>query len=101
MAIIYGTLYMMFAAFPIVYQQNRHWSEGIGGLAFLGVAVGMIGAVIYTIPDNKRYLKAEAAGIDKGEGGSYFPSSLYLCSSQSGAPEHCLGAPVLPLKAEC
>ncbi|KAL9065742.1 MAG: hypothetical protein Q9161_008026 [Pseudevernia consocians] len=70
MAIIYGTLYMMFAAFPIVYQQNRHWSEGIGGLAFLGVAVGMIGAVIYTIPDNNRYLRAEAAGIAKGEVGA-------------------------------
>lgn len=71
MAIIYGTLYMMFAAFPIVFQQNRHWSEGVGGLAFLGVAVGMIGAVIYTIPDNQRYLKAEAAGIAKGEGVRY------------------------------
>ena len=70
MAIIYGTLYMMFAAFPIVYQQNRHWSEGIGGLAFLGVAVGMIGAVIYTIPDNRRYQRNEAAGIAKGEGGA-------------------------------
>lgn len=70
MAIIYGTLYMMFAAFPIVYQQNRHWSEGIGGLPFLGVAVGMIGAVIYTIWDNKRYRGVEAAGIAKGETGA-------------------------------
>jgi multidrug resistance protein len=55
MAIIYGTLYMMFAAFPIVYQQNRGWSEGIGGLAFIGVAVGMMFAIAYTIPDNRRY----------------------------------------------
>lgn len=45
MAIIYGTLYMMFAAFPIVFQQHRHWSQGIGGLAFLGVMVGMMCAV--------------------------------------------------------
>ncbi|KAH7063510.1 major facilitator superfamily domain-containing protein [Macrophomina phaseolina] len=58
MAIIYGTLYMMFGAFPIVYQQGRGWSPGIGGLAFLGVAVGMIAAVIYSIWDNKRYIKA-------------------------------------------
>ncbi|KAK0934373.1 MFS siderochrome iron transporter 1 [Friedmanniomyces endolithicus] len=55
MAIIYGTLYMMFSAFPIVYQQNRGWSAGIGGLAFLGVAVGMIFAVAYSVWDNKRY----------------------------------------------
>lgn len=31
--------------------------------------------------------------------GLYFSSSLYLCSRQSGAPKHCLGTPVLPLKA--
>ncbi|KAK4893303.1 MFS siderochrome iron transporter 1, partial [Elasticomyces elasticus] len=57
MAIIYGTLYLLFGAFPIVYQQNRGWSPGIGGLAFLGVAIGMIGAICYSIWDNKRYVK--------------------------------------------
>ena len=49
-AIIYGTLYMLFAAFPIVYQQGRGWSEGIGGLSFLGVAVGMIIATVRIPP---------------------------------------------------
>ncbi|KAK7528133.1 major facilitator superfamily domain-containing protein [Phyllosticta citriasiana] len=58
MAIIYGTLYMMFAAFPIVYQQVRGWSQGIGGLSFLGVAVGMFFSIAYSIYDNKRYIKA-------------------------------------------
>ncbi|KAF2144372.1 uncharacterized protein K452DRAFT_349533 [Aplosporella prunicola CBS 121167] len=58
MAIIYGTLYMLFSAFPITYQRYRGWSTGIGGLAFLGVAVGMLGAVIYSLWDNKRYVKA-------------------------------------------
>ena len=67
MAIIYGTLYMCFGAFPIVYAETRHWSQGISGLAFLGVAVGMISAVIYTIPDNNRYLRAEDSAIAKGE----------------------------------
>lgn len=57
---------MMFAAFPIVFQQQRGWSEGVGGLAFLGVAVGMIAAVIYTIPDNKRYNRAADAAITNG-----------------------------------
>ncbi|KAL9948965.1 hypothetical protein D7B24_009487 [Verticillium nonalfalfae] len=63
MAIIYGTLYMLFAAFPIVYQVHRGWTPGIGGLAFIGVAVGMIFAVSYCIYDNKRYAAAvKAAG---------------------------------------
>lgn len=59
MAIIYGTLYMLFGAFPIVFQQTRGWSPGIGGLAFLGVLVGMLIGVSYSIWDNKRYLKVE------------------------------------------
>ena len=37
MAIIYGTLYSFFGAFPIVYQETRGWSTSIGGLAFIGV----------------------------------------------------------------
>lgn len=61
MAIIYGTLYMLFAAFPIVYQQHRGWSPGIGGLAFLGVTVGMVFALAYYLWDNKRYARAVAA----------------------------------------
>jgi multidrug resistance protein len=57
MSIIYGTLYMLFAAYPIVFQQVRGWSEGIGGLAFLGILVGMVIAVAYTFPENFRYAK--------------------------------------------
>jgi multidrug resistance protein len=63
MAIIYGTLYMLFGAFPIVFQQYRGWSEGIGGLSFLGVMVGMMIGVAYSVWDNKRYIRsAKAAG---------------------------------------
>ncbi|KAI1402403.1 MFS general substrate transporter [Hypoxylon fuscum] len=58
-AIIYGTLYMLFAAFPIVFQRGRGWSSGIGGLAFLGILVGMLCAVAYTFIDNSRYLKIQ------------------------------------------
>ncbi|KAJ5551655.1 hypothetical protein N7461_006353 [Penicillium sp. DV-2018c] len=64
MAIIYGTLYMMFAAFPIVYQQYRGWNQGVGGLAFLGIMIGMLIAVGYSLWDNKRY----SAVSDKYDG---------------------------------
>jgi hypothetical protein len=65
MSIIYGTLYMLFAAYPIVFQQVRGWSEGIGGLAFLGILVGMIIAVAYTFPENFRYAKKCAETTDR------------------------------------
>ncbi|KAJ5651282.1 uncharacterized protein N7484_005005 [Penicillium longicatenatum] len=65
MAIIYGTLYMLFAAYPIVFQEVRGWSEGIGGLAFLGILVGMLCALAYTFPENKRYAKKCAETTDR------------------------------------
>ncbi|KAL2150162.1 hypothetical protein VTH82DRAFT_7838 [Thermothelomyces myriococcoides] len=57
LSILYGTIYMFFGAFPIVYQENRGWDAGSGSLAFLGLAVGMLLGLLYTINDNKRYNK--------------------------------------------
>ena len=85
MAIIYGTLYMLFSAFPIVYQQGRGWSPGIGGLAFLGVAVGMIAAVGYSIWDNKRYARVVAA------------SESGMASPEARLPPALLGAVAIPI----
>jgi MFS family permease len=57
LSILYGTIYMFLGAFPIVYQQGRGWNEGLGGLAFMGLVVGMLLGLTYTIIDNKRYKK--------------------------------------------
>lgn len=59
MAIIYGTLYLCFGAFPIVFEGERHWNQGVAGLAFLGVMIGMIFAIPYSIIDNKRYVQTQ------------------------------------------
>ncbi|KAJ4176387.1 Efflux pump fub11 [Fusarium solani] len=56
-AIIYGTLFMCFAAFPIVFQAERGWSPGVGGLAFVGTAVGVMLATLAGIFENKRYAR--------------------------------------------
>ncbi|KAH8738440.1 major facilitator superfamily domain-containing protein [Ilyonectria robusta] len=60
-AIIYGTLYLNFAAFPIVFQVERGWSPGIGGLPFIGTAVGVVLATLTAVFDNKRYTRLVAA----------------------------------------
>ena len=57
MAIVYGTLYMMFPAFPIVFQASKGWGPGEAGLAFLGITVGMVFAVAYAMFDNVRYAR--------------------------------------------
>ena len=77
MAIIYGTLYLLFGAYPIVYRVGRHWNEGVSGLPFIGVAIGMVSAVAYTILyDNKRYLKC----VEKSKNGFAAPEDrLHPC----------------------
>lgn len=78
MSIIYGTLYMLFAAYPIVFQEVRGWSEGIGGLAFLGILVGMVIAVAYTFPENMRYARKCSETTDR------LPPELRLPPSMVG-----------------
>ncbi|KAG8672301.1 Efflux pump fub11 [Fusarium poae] len=57
-SIIYGTMYMCFAAFPIVFQNGRGWNQGIGGLAFSGIVVGVILAILTFVLEDKRYARA-------------------------------------------
>ena len=80
MAIIYGTLYLLFGAYPIVYQQHRHWSEGIGGLAFLSVGLGMILAIPFFGYLDKFYSKAM-----QSNGGRQPEPELRLPSAMVGA----------------
>lgn len=61
MAVIYGTLYLCFAAFPIVFQQGYGWNPGQGGLAFLGITVGTLIGVGIIIFDNRRYTRIHNA----------------------------------------
>ncbi|EXJ77033.1 hypothetical protein A1O3_10190 [Capronia epimyces CBS 606.96] len=57
MSVVYGTLYLCFAAFPIVFQAGRGWNPGVGGLGFMGVLVGFLTGVFVVIFDNKRYIR--------------------------------------------
>lgn len=54
---------MQFAAFPIIFEEQRHWSQGISGLSFLGVGVGQILAVfVYLVFDRLYKQKGAKAG---------------------------------------
>ncbi|KAH0833550.1 hypothetical protein AYO21_05228 [Fonsecaea monophora] len=65
-AIVYGTLYMFFAGFPIVFQAARGWSQGIAGLPFVGVAIGVCLATLAAGVDNKRFVRqCEAAEAEE------------------------------------
>ncbi|KAJ5716911.1 hypothetical protein N7488_002557 [Penicillium malachiteum] len=57
LSIIYGTLYMLFAAYPIVFEIGRGWGEGTTGLTFVGVMVGILIGTAYTVPMYFQYRK--------------------------------------------
>jgi multidrug resistance protein len=78
-ALVYGTLYMFFAAFPIVFEQVRGWNPGVGGLSFLGIMVGMIIGIICTIPANLHYTKVQS------QRGGYAPPETRLIMCMPGA----------------
>lgn len=84
MAIVYGILYMFFGAMPVVYQEMRGWNEGQGGLAFLGIALGMILAVLFSIPVNNRYLRAAQQDEENGGSGSLPPEARLMPSMIGG-----------------
>lgn len=47
MSLVYGILYLFFLAYPISFQRERGWNQGVGALPFLGIMIGIaLGAFI-------------------------------------------------------
>ncbi|TFK72561.1 MFS general substrate transporter [Pluteus cervinus] len=57
-SLVYGTLYALFSGFPIVFQQHRGFTPGEGGLAFLGVGLGIVMGTTSQSFQNKYYWRA-------------------------------------------
>ncbi|OBZ73285.1 hypothetical protein A0H81_07031 [Grifola frondosa] len=56
MSFIYGCIYLLFEAYPIVFTKGHHMNLGISGLMFLPIFIGgFAGVVIYLIFFNPRY----------------------------------------------
>lgn len=73
----------IFASSKASSSRCEHWNTPAGFSACIDIV--------------KRFLPADALwNLALAINGSYFPSPLYLFSSQLGAPKCCLGTPVLP-----
>ncbi|KAJ7684917.1 MFS general substrate transporter [Mycena polygramma] len=57
-SIVYGTLYALFAAFPIVFQQHHHFTAAQNGLAFIGIGIGIVLGLGSTPIQNRVYWRA-------------------------------------------
>lgn len=67
----------MFAAFPIVYEKGRGWSEGITGLSFIGILIGIILSTICTFPMYFRYKKKALSAPGRLSPEERLPDSFY------------------------
>lgn len=58
---VYGCLYLLFAAYPIVFTQGHNMSPGVSGLMFLPIPIGgAIAVILYVAHYNPRYERESA-----------------------------------------
>jgi DHA1 family multidrug resistance protein-like MFS transporter len=55
---IYGILYLFFTAYPISFQEERGWNQGVGALPFIGILIGvLLGAGTITWTTKTRFAR--------------------------------------------
>ncbi|KAI0181360.1 MFS general substrate transporter [Hypoxylon sp. FL1284] len=89
-SIVYGILYLIFTAFPIVFESERHWSQGVAGLSYLGIMTGQFIAMILYVFLETMYQKQIARDPSKATpearlvpsliGGVLLPAGLFWFS---------------------
>ncbi|KZT11514.1 MFS general substrate transporter [Laetiporus sulphureus 93-53] len=81
-SIAYAILYAFFASYPIVFEEQRGWSPGLDGLAFIGVGVGTTLGMCLSPVQNRLYWRAMAqspTGVAPPEARLYGPMLGGLC----------------------
>ncbi|GAM33717.1 hypothetical protein TCE0_013r00827 [Talaromyces pinophilus] len=54
MAFIFGLTYLLFATFPVVFEETYHWEVGVTGLAYLGLGIGcVLGLITFSLLSDK------------------------------------------------
>lgn len=62
LSVVHGTLFLLFAAYPIVFQQVRGWPQGVASLPFLAIVIGIILSLLYVaLVDQARYARVVSA----------------------------------------
>ena len=89
MSIIYGIIYLVLEAYPIAFQEQRGWNNGVGALPFLSISMGVIigvGIIIYTtkthftrkFKENNGVVVPEDRLIPMIIGGFLFPVGMFV-----------------------
>ncbi|KAF9569882.1 polyamine transporter 1 [Agrocybe pediades] len=61
MSFVYGCLYLLFTAYPIVFRQGHNFNAGISGLMFLPIPIGgAVAVALYVYYYNPKYERESA-----------------------------------------
>jgi MFS transporter, DHA1 family, multidrug resistance protein len=64
MSFIYGLMYALLDAYPIVFQGIHGMNEGVGGLPFIGLIIGEFSGGAYILFSQKSYVRKLVANND-------------------------------------
>ncbi|KAL3471431.1 major facilitator superfamily domain-containing protein [Aspergillus californicus] len=64
MSFVYGLMYALLSAYPVVFQETHGMNLGVGSLPFIGLIIGEVLAGGYTLWDQRSYKKKLAANND-------------------------------------
>jgi len=45
-AVVFAYLFLLFTTFPRVFQEQYHWGDGVAGLAYIGIGMGLVSALV-------------------------------------------------------
>ena len=58
LSVVYGIIYLCLVAYPMSFQVDRGWGEGVGALPFIGTLVGIIaGSSVITLITKTRFAR--------------------------------------------
>jgi MFS family permease len=67
---VFALLYMTLEVFPIVFEEQRGYSQVVGSLPFIALFIGVLGAVFINLANQPRYIR-----ISKAAGGKPVPEA--------------------------
>lgn len=66
-AFVYGILYLVFASYPIIFREERHWDLGSSSLPFLGMLAGVLVGSLAIVARTKMADMAKAKPDDNAQ----------------------------------
>ncbi|KAF7160797.1 hypothetical protein CNMCM5623_006391 [Aspergillus felis] len=57
MSFIYGILYALLGAYPVVFQRIHRMNLGVGGLPFIGLIIGEVAGGMYSLIEARYYVR--------------------------------------------